>query len=278
MPFLTNTSYSSHPADIHYTDFGSGKPVILIHGWPLSHRAWEPQLADLVAAGHRVITYCRRGFGISSAPWEGYDYTSLAGDLRALIVELDLKDVALVGFSMGGGEVVRYFTEYGPDRIRKAALISSIIPLVAQKEDNPDGVPADTLESIMDALRSDRVKYLKEEFHPGFYNFGDLGGDRVSQAQLDYDFIVASHASPHGTIKAAEAWGGTDFREECGNVTVPTLIVHGTADNVVPIATAGDQAAELIPDNTYHRIEGAPHGLNVTHRKKLNELLIDFLG
>lgn len=275
MPFLTNEKHSKIAADIHYQDFGAGKPVILIHGWPLSHRAWEPQVADLVAAGNRVITYCRRGFGISSAPWDGYDYTSLAGDLRAIILELDLKEVAIVGFSMGGGEVVRYFTEYGNDRIRKAALISSIIPLVAQKDDNPDGVPQENLNGILDQLQSDRLGFLKE-FSKNFYNYGMLD-HTVSQGQLDYDFIIASHASPHGTIKAAKAWAMTDFRDECKNVTVPTLIVHGTSDNIVPIETAGNQAAKLIADNEYHKIEGAPHGLNATHSKKLNKLLIDFL-
>jgi len=159
MPFLTNKTHSKHAADIHYEDYGSGKPVILIHGWPLSHRAWEPQVSDLVEAGNRVITYCRRGFGISSAPWDGYDYTSLAGDLRALILELDLEDVAIVGFSMGGGEVVRYCTEYGTDRIRKAALISSIIPLVPKKPDNPDGVPEEALQEIMEALKKFRRSF-----------------------------------------------------------------------------------------------------------------------
>ena len=275
MPFLTNST-PAHPADIHYTDFGSGKPVILIHGWPLSHRAWEPQVRVLVEAGHRVITYCRRGFGISSAPWEGYDYTTLASDLRAIILELDLNDVTLVGFSMGGGEVVRYFTEYGADRVRKAALISSIIPLVAQKPDNPDGVPQEDLDAITEALKTDRVGFLKDKFVKNFYNYGLLD-HTVSDGQLAYDFTITSYASPHGTLKAAKSWATTDFRDECKNVTVPTLIVHGKADNVVPIATAGDQAAKLIPDNEYHRIDGAPHGLNVTHRDQLNDLLLAFL-
>lgn len=274
MPFLTNSS-AEQPVDIHYQDLGSGRPVILIHGWPLSHRAWEPQVTPLIEAGNRVITYCRRGFGLSSFPWDGYDYSSLASDLRTIITELDLKDVAIVGFSMGGGEVVRYFTDYGADNIRKAALISSIIPLVPQKDDNPDGVPQKDLDGIMKSIQTDRPGFLKG-FLKNFYNYGLLNNS-VSDGQLDYDFTIASHASPHGTVKAAKSWATTDFRSECKNVTVPTLIVHGKADNIVPIATAGDQAAQLIPNNEYHKIDDAPHGLNVTHADQLNKLLIDFL-
>ena len=275
MPFFTNDQ-ATPAADIHYEDYGSGKPVVLIHGWPLSHRAWEPQVATLVDAGYRVISYCRRGFGISSAPWDGYDYSTLASDLHALLNELDLQDVTLVGFSMGGGEVVRYFTDFGGERVTKAALISSIIPLVPQKDDNPDGVPQEQLDGIMQQLRTDRVGFLKD-FVKNFYNYGLLKHS-VSQGQLEYDFTIASHASPRATIKAAEAWATTDFRPECKNVGVPTLIVHGEADNIVPIATAGNQAADLIPDNEYHTIADGPHGLNVTHRDQLNEILLEFLS
>ena len=275
MPFFTNDQ-ATPAADIHYEDYGSGKPVVLIHGWPLSHRAWEPQVATLVDAGYRVISYCRRGFGISSAPWDGYDYSTLASDLHALLNELDLQDVTLVGFSMGGGEVVRYFTDFGGERVTKAALISSIIPLVPQKDDNPDGVPQEQLDGIMQQLKTDRVGFLKD-FVKNFYNYGLLKHS-VSQGQLEYDFTIASHASPRATIKAAEAWATTDFRPECKNVSVPTLIVHGEADNIVPIATAGNQAADLIPDNEYHTIADGPHGLNVTHRDQLNEILLEFLG
>ncbi len=274
MPFFESAS-TPNKADIHFEDYGSGDPVILIHGWPLSHRAWEPQVGALVEAGYRVISYCRRGFGISSAPWGGYDYTTLAGDLRALILHLDLRRVTLVGFSMGGGEVVRYFTEYGTDRIARAALISSIIPLVAQKEDNPNGVPQAALDDIMQALKTDRVGFLKS-FVKNFYNYKLLNHD-VSEGQLDYDWTIAAYASPRATIKAAESWATTDFRSECKNVTVPTLIVHGTSDNIVPIETAGDQAAELIPHATYHKVDGGPHGLNVTHKSELNETLLQFL-
>ncbi|GGZ14115.1 arylesterase [Echinicola pacifica] len=274
MPFLTNKS-GKQPVDLFYQDYGTGKPVILVHGWPLSHQAWEGQIQSLLEAGHRVIAYDRRGFGLSSQPLEGYDYSSLASDLREIILQLDLQEVSIVGFSMGGGEVVRYLTNYGPDRIAKAALIASIIPLVAQKSDNPHGVPAEGLEEIMEALKTNRVGFLKD-FHKNFYNFEE-NKDRLSEANLDYDFSIASHASPIATIKAAEAWAGTDFRQELKNVTVPTLIVHGDADNIVPIKTSGDQAAEGIANREYHILKGAPHGLNLTHREDLDKLLIEFL-
>ncbi|MGB7394964.1 MAG: alpha/beta hydrolase [Pricia sp.] len=274
MPFITNKK-AKQPVDIFYEDYGSGQPVILIHGWPLSRKSWEQQVWKIVEEGYRCISYDRRGFGISSQPWDEYDYSALAGDLNALIEELDLKDAVIVGFSMGGGEVVRYLTDYGADRISKAALISSIIPLVKKKDDNPDGVPEKALNDIKVSLQKDRVGFLKE-FGKGFYNYED-NKDRVSEAQLDYDFIIASHASPRATIQTALAWMDTDFRPELKNVTVPTLIVHGDADETVPKATSADQAAEGIADNTYEVISGAPHGLNITHADQLNKLLISFL-
>lgn len=274
MPFITNKT-QEETVDIFYEDYGSGQPVILIHGWPLSRKSWEQQVWKIVEAGYRCISYDRRGFGISSFPWNNYDYSSLTSDLNELINQLDLDDCVIVGFSMGGGEVVRYFTDYGSDKISKAALISSIIPLVKQKDDNPDGVPADALDDIITALETDRVGFLKD-FHKGFYNYDD-NKDKVSQAQLDYDFIIASHASPRATIEAAKAWMHTDFRPELKNVDVPTLIVHGDADGTVPIETSAKQAAEGISNNKFEIIEGAPHGLNVTHSDALNKILIDFL-
>lgn len=274
MPFITNKK-AKQPVDIFYEDYGSGQPVILIHGWPLSRKSWEQQVWKIVEEGFRCISYDRRGFGISSQPWGEYDYSALASDLNSIIEELDLKDAILIGFSMGGGEVVRYLTDYGADKISKAALISSIIPLVKKKDDNPDGVPQDALDGIKESLQNDRVGFLKE-FGKGFYNFDD-NKDRVSQAQLDYDFTIASFASPRATIQTALAWMNTDFRPELKNVTVPTLIVHGDADETVPQATSADQAAKGIANNTYEVIKGAPHGLNITHADELNEILVSFL-
>ncbi|TDS15491.1 pimeloyl-ACP methyl ester carboxylesterase [Maribacter caenipelagi] len=275
MPFITNTK-AKEQVDIFYEDYGSGQPVILIHGWPLSRKSWEQQVWKIVEEGFRCISYDRRGFGTSSSPWDSYDYSALASDLNAIIEELDLKDAVIVGFSMGGGEVVRYLTDYGSSRIVKAALISSIIPLVKQKPDNPAGVPEEALDGIIDALQKDRVGFLKE-FSKGFYNFEENKGKRISQAQLDYDFTIASFASPRATIQAALAWMHTDFRPELKNVTIPTLIVHGDADATVPIETSAKQAHEGIKYSTYEVIEGAPHGLNVTHPDELNEILISFL-
>lgn len=274
MPFFQKPS--NIDISIYFQDYGKGQPVILIHGWPLSHRAWEQQISFLVEQGYRCITYDRRGFGLSSAPWDGYDYSNLTSDLHDLIIHLDLNQVVLVGFSMGGGEVVRYFTDFGDQRIEKAALIASIIPLVAQKDDNEHGVPKEALDGIMNALKNDRVGFL-QNFLANFYNFDVLGEQRISKAQLDYDFIIASHASPRATIQAAISWAETDFRPELKNVSVPTLIVHGDADNIVPIKSSAEQAAKGIPENIYNIINNAPHGLIVTHSNELNKLLIDFL-
>ena len=260
---------------LYYQDQGEGRPVVLIHGWPLSHRMWEPQMTALRDAGYRVIAYDRRGFGDSSKPSGDYSYDTLADDLDALLSHLDLHRATIVGFSMGGGEVVRYLAEHGSDRVEQAALISSIIPLVPQKSDNPDGVPQEDLENIMQALHDDRVSFLAQ-FGKNFFNYDDHKSD-ISEQTLHYHWSIAAMASHYATIATAEAWGGTDFRPELQQVTVPTLIVHGDADQIVPIETAGDQAAEGIPNNRYQVLSEAPHGLNYTHREQLNRLLIDFL-
>jgi len=275
MPYITKENEKN--VQLYYEDLGSGQPVILIHGWPLSGKSWELQVPVLLNLGYRVIQYDRRGFGKSfpSSSPEGYNYDELAGDLHELITALDLKNVILFGFSMGGGEVVRYLTNYGAENVDRVALISSIIPIVKQKEDNPDGVPQEKLDEIMDNLKKDRVTFL-ESFHKDFYNYGMLSHS-VSQKQLDYDWSIAAHACPIATIKCAESWANTDFRPELQNVTVKTLIVHGDDDNIVPIDTAGRQAAQGIADNRFVIVEGGPHGLNVTHADKLNAVLSDFL-
>lgn len=273
MPYITKQDQKNY--EIYYEDFGSGQPIILIHGWPLSGKAWEHQVPVLLDLGYRVISYDRKGFGKSFVSASGYDYDSLTADLHELIAQLELRNVILVCFSMGGGEVVRYLTNYGDENIDKVALISSIIPIVKQAADNPDGVPEKALEDIMVALKKDRVEFL-EGFHKNFYNYTDAS-KTVSEQQLNYDWNIASHASPIATIKAAESWAGTDFRTELKNVKVKTLIVHGDADQIVPIETSAKQAAEGIVDNEFVIIPGAPHGLNNTHTAKLNEVLTKFL-
>lgn len=273
MPYITKNDNQN--VELYYEDFGSGQPLILIHGWPLSGKSWEMQIPVLLDLGYRVITYDRRGFGKSSPTADGYDYDSLAKDLHELISQLELKNVILFGFSMGGGEVVRYLTNYGSENVDKVALISSIIPLVKQKEDNPNGVPQEKLDTIMESLKTDRVTFL-ESFHKDFYSYGLLS-QSVSQKQLDYDWSIASCASPIATIKCAESWANTDFRPELVNVNVRTLIVHGENDKVVPIETAGKQAAQGIANNEFMIIEGAPHGLNVTHADELNTIITKFL-
>lgn len=265
MPKLKRENYK-----INYVDYGEGQPVILIHGWPLSHQSWEYQIPVLVENGFRCIAYDRKGFGKSCAPWDNYDYDTLTEDLHALIEELQLKNVVLIGFSMGGGEVIRYLTKYGSENVSKIVLISSIIPIVKQTDNNPNGVPVKDLMNILENLRNSRLEFLTE-FHENFYT------DDVSAEQLDFDFSVASHASPNAIIKAALAWMETDFREETKNVNVPTLIIHGLKDETVPIKTSGMQVAKLIPVNSFKVYDTAAHGLNITHKDQLNKDLLKFL-
>jgi len=273
MPYITKQDDKNF--ELYYEDLGSGQPIILIHGWPLSGKSWELQIPVLLNLGYRVISYDRKGFGKSAPTLDGYDYDGLAADLHEIITQLDLKNVILFGFSMGGGEVVRYLTNYGSQNVDKVALISSIIPLVKQKDDNPNGVPQEDLDGIMKNLKTDRVTFL-ESFHKNFYNYGLLS-QSVSQKQLDFDWSISSHASPIATIKCAESWANTDFRGELGNVNVKTLIVHGDNDQIVPIETSAQQAAKGIADNDFVTVEGAPHGLNVTHAEQLNQILAKFL-
>ncbi|GGE89768.1 Pimeloyl-ACP methyl ester carboxylesterase [Chishuiella changwenlii] len=272
MAKLTRNDYK-----LNYVDYGDkhAQPVILIHGWPLSLQSWEYQIPKIVEAGFRCIAYDRKGFGKSCATWEKYDYNALAEDLHALIDELQLNNVILVGFSMGGGEVVRYISNYGNQNISKIALISSIIPLVKKTDDNEHGVPQEDLDGIVHQLETNRLEFL-EDFHKGFYSYSTLK-KTVSKQQLEFDFSVASHASPIATLKAALSWMDADFRTECRMIEVPTLIIHGKDDQTVPIETAGDQAAKLISNAKYIIYDDAPHGLNITHKDQLNMDLLEFL-
>ncbi|SHJ29053.1 non-heme chloroperoxidase [Palleronia salina] len=261
--------------DLYVKDWGSGRPVILIHGWPLNADAWEAQALALLEAGFRVISYDRRGFGRSGQACKGYDYDTMADDLASIIRTLDLRDVTIVGFSMGGGEVARYMTRHGTARLRSAALIASIVPYMAKTGDNPKGVPADAFQGMKDGVRTDRPQFMRD-FFPNFFGNGtDAGG--VSEGMLDWTFNMAMMASPKATIDCIDAFGTTDLREDARKIDVPVLIVHGTGDEIVPIDVSARQAAELIEQSTLKEYEGAPHGLTATHAERLNADLLEFL-
>ena len=276
MSKLSVGTENSTPIELHYEDHGSGKPVVLIHGWPLSGRSWENQVPALIEAGHRVITYDRRGFGDSSQPWNGYDYDTFAADLDALLQHLDLREVTLVGFSMGGGEVVRYISTYGTDRIAKAVLAAAVPPYLYKSDDNPEGGLDDaTIASFQAGVTGDRLAFLD-----GFStNFFSAGGDlKVSQPQREYARDIAAFASPKGTLDCINAFGRTDFRGDLDKVTVPTLVIHGDADGIVPFEVSGKRSAELIKGAELHIVKGGPHGINASHAQEFNAALLGFLA
>ncbi len=276
MPLLTVTKDAKIPVELHYEDHGVGKPVVLIHGWPLSGRAWEPQVPALVAAGHRVITYDRRGFGGSSQPFTGYDYDTFAADLDALMRHLDLKEATLVGFSMGGGEVVRYLARYGTDRVKKAVLASAVPPYLLKSTDNPDGgLDEATIASFESAVKGDRLAFL-EQFTTNFFSAGkEL---KVSEAQVKYARDLAAFASPKGTLDCIAAFARTDFRDDLKKVTVPTLVIHGDADGIVPFEVSGKRSAAAIAGAKLVVIKGGPHGINASHAAEFNQALLAFLA
>ena len=277
MAFLEVDRENSTPVELYYEDYGSGSPVVLIHGWPLSSRSWENQVPALVEAGHRVITYDRRGFGKSSQPWTGYDYDTFAADLEALLTHLDLSDVTLVGFSMGGGEVARYIGRYGTARVSKAVLASAVPPFLYQSEDNPDGGLDDaTIEQFEGGVRGDRIAFL-DGFTTNFFTAGEKS-DLVSEPNRVYHRDIAAFASPKGTLDCIAAFGRTDFRDDLAEFDVPTLIIHGDSDGIVPFEVSGKRSHEAISDSSLELIEGGPHGINATHVEQFNRALIDFLG
>lgn len=270
-----NDTQSNTPVELYYEDWGQGQPVVLIHGWPLSHEMWEYQINDLVEAGFRVITYDRRGFGQSSKPHYGYDYDTLTDDLKALLDNLNLHDVTLVGFSMGGGEVVRYFSRHGGERVSSVVLISSVTPSMLQTEENPDGVKESVFTDMMTSMKKDRISFL-EDFGKQFYGV-TVVNKPISTALLEYNKMLCALASPRATQECAKSFAYTDFRDDMAAVNVPTLIIHGDDDKIVPIEPTGDKSSKLIADSIYIRYEDAPHGLFYTEREKLNNDLIRFI-
>jgi pimeloyl-ACP methyl ester carboxylesterase len=277
MKFIETTDKTTgNTIKLAYYDYGTGKPVILIHGWPLSKEMWEYQVDDLINAGLRVIAYDRRGFGQSDRPWHGYDYDTLTDDLRAIIEQLDLNDVTLVGFSMGGGEVARYFTRYSGERVSKAVLISSVVPYVLQTDDNPDGVPTDAIDGMIRGVKDDRIGFL-DNFGKEFFGINFLKHP-VSNASLEYYRDIAASASPRATLECIKSFSYTDFRTDAPAINVPTLIIHGDADKIVPLATSSEQSVKLISNNQYIIYEGAPHGLFFTDKNRLSHHLASFIN
>lgn len=261
--------------NIYYEDYGEGQPLVLIHGWPLSHKMWEQQVPAFINAGYRVITYDRRGFGQSDRPWTGFDYDTMASDLNDLINHLDLNNAVILGFSMGGGEVARYIGNYGTGRLSKAILVGAITPFMLKTDDNPEGVDAEVFEGMKEGIKNDRIGFMKE-FGKGFVNYDD-NKNNISEAQVDFNWNVAAYASPKGTLDCVDAFGKTDLREDCKKFDIPTLVIHGDADNIVPMQVSGARAKDLIPNAEYKVIENAPHGLMFTHTGELNEAVLMFL-
>jgi pimeloyl-ACP methyl ester carboxylesterase len=275
MPHISIGKENSGNIDLYYEDHGSGKPVVLIHGYPLSGAAWEKQTAALLAAGYRVITYDRRGFGKSSQPTSGYNYDTFAEDLHKLVTQLELRDFALVGFSMGGGEVARYIGKYGSKGVSKAVFISSVPPFLLKTPDNPEGVDGSVFEGIQKAVAADRYAFFTE-FFKNFYNTDVLLGKRVSEAAVQASWNLAASASATASFACVPTWH-EDFRKDLARVDVPALVIHGDADRIVPIGAAGIRTAKLIQGARLVVVKDGPHCITWTHADEVNRELVNFL-
>ncbi|WAP50441.1 alpha/beta hydrolase [Arthrobacter sp. ATA002] len=279
MPRVAAGTENTGDIELHYEDHGSGQPVLLIHGYPLDGDSWERQTRALLGAGYRVITYDRRGFGRSDHPASGYDYDTFADDLNIILTELNLHDVALVGFSMGTGELARYVSRHGTDRISRLAFVASLEPFLLQTPDNPAGVPAEVFEGIAAAAQADRYAWFTS-FFADFYNLGDNLGTRISEEAVRGSWNVAVGSAPPAAYAVVPTWI-TDFRpdvEKVRNSGLPVLILHGTADNILPIESTGRPFSAALPDARYVEVDGAPHGLLWTHADEVNAALLDFLA
>ncbi|MGA8791021.1 MAG: alpha/beta hydrolase [Paenarthrobacter sp.] len=276
MAYITVGNENSTEIELYYEDHGTGQAVVLIHGYPLDGSSWEKQTAALLDAGYRVITYDRRGFGKSSQPTVGYDYDTFAADLKTVLDTLDLNDAVLVGFSMGTGEVARYISTYGSARVAKAVFLGSLEPFLLKTDDNPDGVPQDVFDGLASAVTADRYAFFTD-FFKNFYNSDTfLGTDRLSQEAVDASWNLASKSGAFASVAAQPTWL-TDFRADIPKIDVPALIVHGTADNILPIDVTGRRFKDALPSADYLEIEGAPHGLLWTHGAEINDALLTFL-
>lgn len=272
MPFIE----AKDGTPIFYRDVGTGKPVVLIHGWPLNGDMWEYQVPFLVERGLRVITYDRRGFGQSGQPWTGYDYDTFADDLKALLDTLDLNEVSLVGFSMGGGEIARYVGRHGTGRIARTVLVSAVTPFMLKTPEHENGAPRSTFDEIVEGLVADRPHFLAG-FGKSFFGVSLLN-PAVSNEMLDWAQMHALKASPKGTIDCVRAFSETDFRADLAKFDKPTLVIHGDDDQTVPIDISGRAAVKLIAGATLKEYEGAPHGLFITHKDELNADLATFIA
>jgi len=271
-----NDTKTGEEISIAYSDYGKGQPVVFIHGWPSSREMWEYQLADAVNAGYRVIKYDRRGFGKSSKPWSGYDYDSLAGDLNELINKLDLQKVILVGFSMGGGEVVRYIANYGQNRIARIVLLSSVVPYMLKTADNPEGIDKKVFDEAAEGIKNDRIGFM-DDFGKNFFGVGFLNKP-LSTPLLNYYLHLTTAATQQSTLACANSFSSTDFRNDIKKITVPVLIIHGDSDKIVPFEASSKRTAVLIPHAELVVYQDAPHGLFYTHRKLLNKDLLNFFA
>ena len=277
MPYVqVGTDKSNQRVDLYYSDVGAGKPVVLIHGWPVEHASWAYQIATLAKLGMRVISYDRRGFGQSSQPSTGYDYDTLADDLKALLDEIGVDGVTLVGFSMGGGEVARYMSRHGGSHVAKVVFVSAVTPFLLKRDDNPDGVDKSVFDEIFEGLEKDRPDFL-DTFGKQFYGVGLLSHP-VSEATLQWTLNMALPASHTATVECAHAFSETDFREDLKSISVPTLIIHGDDDKTVPIDASGARTAAALPHATYKVYDGAPHGLFITDKDKLSTDIAAFVS
>jgi len=275
MPHVAVGQENSADIEIHYEDHGAGQPVVLIHGYPLSGRAWDKQVPALLEAGYRVITYDRRGFGQSSQPATGYDYDTFAADVSTLLEHLDLREAVLVGHSMGTGEVARYLSSYGSARVAKGVLVSPIPPFLLQTPDNPDGVPQSLFDGFAQAARADTPAWMKG-FLDNFYNMDALRGTMVSDQAWQASWNLAVTASATAAVACIGTWA-TDFRADLPKIDVPMLVIHGDADQVLPLDKTASRLPGLISDMYLAVVEGGPHAIPWTHADEVNAALLDFL-
>jgi len=275
MPYLnTGTDTAGQTVELFYQDIGSGRPVVLIHGWPLDGSSWTYQVAALVKQGLRVVTYDRRGFGKSSQPSTGYDYDTLSDDLKAVLDELSLQEVTLVGFSMGGGEVARYMSRHAGSRVARVAFVSAVTPFLLKRDDNQDGIDRSVFDGMVEGVEKDRFDFLSG-FGKKFYGVGLLSHP-VTEATLQWSQSLATPASQLATVACVRAFSETDFRQDLKSISVPTLIVHGDQDETVPLKVSGARTAAALPHATMKVYEGAPHGLHITEKDRLNADLAAF--